>query len=86
VLNRLIFKALEMKDQKILFIGVDLYQTGIANFLVYMTVSRGGIIIDQMGKRIFMIDKDSLVRKGLIDFFDFNVSFMHDIQLLENNN
>lgn len=75
-----------LKDQKILFIGAGSAATGIANLIADMAVSRGGISQKEMQKRIFMVDKDGLVRKGRTDLYDFNVPYMHDIQNIGGNN
>nr|AGM32511.1 malate dehydrogenase [Coptotermes formosanus] len=74
------------KEQKILFIGAGSAATGIANLIVDMAVSRGGITKKEMEKRIFMVDAKGLVRKGRTDLFDFNVPYMHDIEDIKGNN
>jgi malate dehydrogenase (oxaloacetate-decarboxylating)/malate dehydrogenase (oxaloacetate-decarboxylating)(NADP+) len=68
----------DLKDQKVIFIGAGSAATGIANLIVDMAVSRGGITREQAFKNIHMFDAKGLVHKDRKDLFDFNKPFMHE--------
>ena len=69
----------DLKNQKIVFIGAGSAGTGIANLIVDMAVSRGGITREEAYKNILMFDAKGLVHKGRTDLFDFNKPYMHDL-------
>ena len=70
----------DLKDQKIIFIGAGSAATGIANLIVDMTVSRGGITAEEARKNIFMFDAKGMVHAGRKDLFEFNKPYMHNIE------
>lgn len=70
----------QLKDQKIIFIGAGSAATGIANLIVDMAVSRGGITAEKMRRNIMMFDHKGIVHSGRNDLYDFNKPYMHDIK------
>jgi malate dehydrogenase (oxaloacetate-decarboxylating)/malate dehydrogenase (oxaloacetate-decarboxylating)(NADP+) len=67
----------DLKNQKIIFIGAGSAATGIANLVVDMVVSRGGITREQAEKNIHMFDAKGLVHADRKDLFPFNKPYMH---------
>nr|AAA87407.1 AP65-2 adhesin [Trichomonas vaginalis]AAA92714.1 hydrogenosomal malic enzyme subunit A proprotein [Trichomonas vaginalis]prf//2210351A malate dehydrogenase:SUBUNIT=A [Trichomonas vaginalis] len=71
----------DLKNQKIIFIGAGSAATGIANLIVDMAVSRGGITKEQAYKNIIMFDHKGMVHAGRKDLYDFNKPYMHNMEV-----